>query len=165
PALLVDLALIEALAGRPGDALKTLRRSQDLARAFFHQYPRVRLTRRNLILALSLEYYLHLQAGRPTEAARAADAAATEIEGLPRPLGAVEQFFRGAAHACAFVVGRPAGPGRPAEPPGLRDHSDRAVADVLESARTGFRAPIPTAMVARLLPDRPELRLLLLDLA
>jgi hypothetical protein len=126
---------------------------------------RVRIARGHLIGGLLLEAYLHLQAGRRPEAAGAADRAATEIESLPPPLIATEQFLQGAVHAGFFVLGRPAGPGPPAEPPGLRAHSDRAVTDVLKSARRGYRDPVATAMVARLLPDRPELRLLLLDMA
>jgi hypothetical protein len=115
-----------------------------------------------------LECYLHLQAGRAPEAARACDQAATVIESLPPALTAItalDLFLRGAAQACVFVVGRPAGPGRPAESPGLRAHSDRAVADVLESHRRGYRIPVTIAMIARLLPDRQELRDLLLDMA
>jgi tetratricopeptide (TPR) repeat protein len=165
PQSLFSLAFIEAIGGRPEDALRTLGRQQARARAYLHDHPRTRLVRYSLISALLVECYLYLQAGRGSEAARACDRAATEIESLAAPLNAGELFLRGGAHACVFVLGRPAGPGRPAEPPGLRSHSDRAVADILESARRGIRNPVATAMAVHLLPDRPELRLLLLDLA
>jgi tetratricopeptide (TPR) repeat protein len=163
--LLLQRALVEATAGRPGDALATSSLAVEHAEAYLHDHPRARVIQRDLARTLLLESFLLLQAGRLPQAARASDRAATAIEGLPPPLSATERFFRGAAHACFFAMGRPEGPGRPAEPPGLRTHSDQAVADVLEADRRGCRLPVASAMVASLLPDRPELRLLLLDQA
>ncbi len=60
-------------------------------------------------------------------------------------------------------MGRPGGPDRGAQPPGLRADVEFAVAEILESDRLGFRNPVATAMIAQILPKRPELRLLIMD--
>jgi serine/threonine-protein kinase len=156
-------AYIEATAGRLEDALRNVHRQLERTEAFLQDYPRRRLVRRDFIVGRLLESYILIQVGRLPAAAVAADRAATETDGLPTPLVPDELFCRGAAHILLFVSGRPAGPGRPAEPPGLRARADRAVADILESDRMGYRRPDVLAMVVRLLPDRPELRHLLMD--
>ena len=161
--LLYQRALFDVKAGRPENALSMLHRQLERTQALLHKYPRMRPGRGVLIVGLLLQGFLHIQAGRLPEAARVVDRAATEIEGLPLPLDSIELWQRGAAHAGFYVFGRPAGPGRPAQPPGLREHADGAVADMLEADRRKYRDPVAMAMVASLLPDRRELRLLLMD--
>ena len=97
------------------------------------------------------------------EAARAADQAAAAIEESKLSQLGVDRFCLGAAHAFFFAVGRPAGPGRPDEHPGLQQHAERAIAEVREAVRLGFRRPMLTAMVDQILGGRSELQLLLMD--
>ncbi len=156
-------ALIELNVGRPEEALGSLHRHRELTEEFLHKYPRRRYVRSHLISGLLLESYILIRVGRLPAASGAADRAATEIDGLPTPLFSADLFSRGAAHALLFVSGRPAGPSRPAEPPGLRANADRAVTDMLEADRRGFRRPDLSVMAVSLLPDRPELRNLLMD--
>ena len=73
------------------------------------------------------------------------------------------QVLRGAAHAFFFAVGRPAGPGRPVEHPGLKQHAERAIAEVREADRLGFRGPALTAMVNEILGGRSEIQDLIMD--
>jgi hypothetical protein len=69
----------------------------------------------------------------------------------------------GTAHAFFFAVGRPAGPGRPVEQPGLQQHAERAIAEVREADRLGFRRPTITALINEILGGRSELQLLRMD--
>jgi tetratricopeptide (TPR) repeat protein len=99
------------------------------------------------------------------------------VHGLFHVMGRTpqERFYRAAVHGLSSMLGRPAGPGLSiagllmealihlAEPPGLRQHADRAVAEMLEADRMGFRSPSLTAIIAQLVPGRPEIRLLLMD--
>ena len=90
---------------------------------------------------LLIEAMADIRSGSPHEASRAADRACTMIESLSPPLRNREPFFLGVAHALFYAVGPPADPGRPAEPPGLTEHSDRAIAGFYESDRLGYRLP------------------------
>jgi hypothetical protein len=85
------------------------------------------------------------------------------MEALRPPLQLREPFFLGVAHAFFYAMGRPAGPGRSADPPGLPEHAERAVAGLRESDRLGYRLPGATAMVDQLLGGRPEIKLLIMD--
>ncbi len=65
--------------------------------------------------------------------------------------------------ALFYATGRPAGDGRPAEPPGLVRHAEVAIAELWQADRMGEGGRIQTAIVDRLLGGRPELQLLLMD--
>ena len=66
-------------------------------------------------------------------------------------------------HGFFYALGRPERPGRPAEPPGLKEHADRAIAEAREADRLGFRNPQAMAMLNELIGRPPAMQLLLMD--
>ncbi|MGP0068559.1 MAG: hypothetical protein ACLQGP_33790 [Isosphaeraceae bacterium] len=102
-------------------------------------------------------------AGRLSEASQLAERAAAGFQILKPPLSNQEHFFRGVVEALFYAAGRPAGDDRPAEPPELRQHAERAIAEVWEADRMGYQLSNHTVMVNQLLGGRPELQLLLMD--
>jgi hypothetical protein len=175
--------MIELSAGRAEGALRAVRRLSAQVEPVLRDHPDLRFVQEHQISGLLIEAIIHLKAGRASEAARITDRAARLVEGLKPPFSPLEQchrafvhglfhvmgrtpqerFYRAAVHDLSSMLGRPAGPGRSAEPPGLRQHADRAVAEMLEADRMGFRNPSVTAIIAQLVPGRPEIQLLLMD--
>ena len=160
---LVIQALIELSAGRAEAVLQAVGRLRDVAIPILRDRHDDRLVRDWYLSGLLAETMLQVKLGRMTDAATGAEQFAGEVERLKPPLNPVERFFHGSVHVLFFVLGRPAGSGRMSQPPGLTAHADRAVAEILEADRLGFRNPTATAMTVQLLPGRTELRLLLMD--
>jgi serine/threonine-protein kinase len=161
---LVLQGLIELSAGRAEAVLQAAARLREIAVPILRDRHDDRLLRDWYLSGLLLETMVQVKLGRMSDAANGAEQFAGEVERLKPPLNPVERFFDGAAHALFFVLGRPfAGSGRISQPPGLMAHADRAVAEILEADRLGFRNPTATAMAAQLLPGRTELRDLLMD--
>jgi tetratricopeptide (TPR) repeat protein len=160
---LVQLAVIELGAGHTPEARRAAGRVREVAGSLLRSHPNLRPVRHWRVLGLLVESLLDLQEGRAREASRAADEAAAEIEGLRPPLLHQERFDLGLAHALFYAAGRPARPGRPAEPPGLTAHADGAIAELTAADRMGFRYPTITARVDDMLGHRPQIHLMLLD--
>jgi hypothetical protein len=154
---LVQLAVIELGAGQTREARRAAERVREVAGALLRSHPDLRPVRHWKVLGLLVESLLDLQEGRAREASRSADEAAGEIEGLAPPLLHREHFDLGVAHALFYAAGRPA------EPPGLTVHADRAIAELTAADRMGFRYPTITARVDEMLGRRPQIHLLLLD--
>ena len=104
-----------------------------------------------------------LQSGRAPDASRAAEQAAERLDdGRVGPPGG-ERFCHGAVHGFFYALGRPKGPGRPAEPPGLKEHADRAIAEAQEADRLGYRNPGVMALLNQLIGGPPAMQLVLMD--
>jgi serine/threonine protein kinase len=160
---LSNLAMIELFVGHAVEARRAATRLRAIVEPVLREHPDLRYVRQWQINALQIEAYLDLKAGRLPEAARTADLAAAELERLKLPLSHQERFSVAIAHTLTYLLGRPAGPGRPAEAPGFPARADRAVADVLEANRMGYRIPNVVVMIDQVLGGRPELQLLLMD--
>ena len=74
-----------------------------------------------------------------------------------------ERFMHGAVEGLFFALGRPPAPGRPAQPPGLKEHAERAVAEAWEACRFGFRNPQAMAMLNECIGRPPAMQMLLMD--
>jgi hypothetical protein len=155
--------VIELGAGQTREARRAAERVREVAGALLRSHPNLRPVRHWKVLGLLVESLLDLQEGLAREASRAADEAAGEIEGLRPPLLHQEHFDLGVAHALFYAAGRPAGRGRPAEPPGVTAHADGAIAELTAADRKGFRYPTITARVDEMLGRRPQIHLMLLD--
>jgi hypothetical protein len=155
--------VIELGAGRVQEARRTIERARKVADPLLRSGPNLRHVRHWKILGLLVESLLDFQEGRVSDASRAADEAAGELEGLKPPLLHQERFDLGLAQALLYAAGRPAGPGRPAEPPGLSEHAECAIAELTIADRMGFRYPTITTRVDELLGRRPEIHSLLMD--
>jgi hypothetical protein len=116
-----------------------------------------------LTAGLLIEAFFLLKSDQVAEAVQAVDRAEAALEHLKPPLSSYERICLGATHAFFYALGRPSRPGQPIEPPGLREHADRAVAEIVEGIRMGSRFPGALEMIVQLLPDRPEIQLLLMD--
>ena len=101
--------------------------------------------------------------GPGADASRAAEQAAERLADGRAGWPGTERFYHGAVHGFFYVLGRPKGPGRPAEPPGLKEHADRAIAEAREADRLGYRNPQAMAMLNQLIGRPPAMRLLLMD--
>ena len=110
-----------------------------------------------------VEAFLLVNSNRPAEAVQAVERAKASLDLIKPPFFDYEQFELGTIHAFWYVLGRPSSPGRPAEPAGLREHSDRAVAEITQVVHGRFVFPTAVEIVAQLLPDRPELQPLVMD--
>ena len=159
----LHLAFIEMSLGLDKEALRDARHISASLEPILRTNPRLRGQRGDASAGLLIEAMVALRSGSPAEAAQAADRAATLLEVLSPPPLPREPLFLGTAHAFFYVVGRPAAPNRPPDPPGLLAHADRASAEVQEGDRLGYRHPGVTAIVNQLLGGRPELQLLLMD--
>jgi hypothetical protein len=156
-------AVVDLTAGEAREARRAAERAREVVSPLFRSRPDLRHVRHWKALGLLVESLLDLQEGREREASRAADEAAGELQGLRPPLLHQERFDLGLAHALLYAAGRPAGPSRPGEPPGLREHAERAIAELTTADRMGFRYPTITARVDEILGHRPEIRIMLLD--
>ena len=160
---LVWLAVTELIVGDRKGAVRTGRRIRNLVETVLREYPELRFAWNWKIAGLLIEAYVDVMAGRLSEASQLAERAAAGFQVLKPPLSNQEHFFRGAVEALFFAAGRPFGDDRPTEPPGLRQHAERAIADVWEADRMGYQLSTHTVMVDKLLGGRPELQLLLMD--
>jgi tetratricopeptide (TPR) repeat protein len=160
---LIQLAVVELSAGEAREARRAADRVREVVGPILRSGPDLRHVRHWKVLGLLVESLLDLQEGRVREASRAADEAAGELEGLKPPLLHQEHFDLGLAHALLYAAGRPAGPGRPAEPPGLSEHAERAIAELTAADGMGFRYPTITARVDEILGHRPGIHALLVD--
>ena len=159
-----QLAYIELALGHDKEALEAAQQVSATLEPSLRANPRLRHSAGTMISGLLIEAMVALRRGQPSEASRLADRAAALLENLgPLTSFIDEPFFLGAAHAFFSAVGRPAGPGRLADPPSLPVHSDRAIALVREAARMGYRSPGATAMVNLLLGGPPEMKDLIMD--
>jgi tetratricopeptide (TPR) repeat protein len=160
---LVSLAVTELIAGDTEGARRTTGRIFALVEPVLRKHPDMRYVWNWKIVGLLVEGIVELRHGRASQASQLADRAATALQALKPPLNGQEHFFRGTVEAFRYATGRPVGDGRPAEPPGLRTHCERAIDEAREADRMGFRRPAATAMVDQILGGRPEMKLLLMD--
>ena len=161
--ILVNEAFMRVLAGDAGGALQVVGRIRLLAEPILREQPDLRYVRSALIGGELLEGLVRFRGARRAEAAEAFERSATQIGLLKPPLHGAEHFLLSGLHASFYIAGRPAGPGRPTEPPGLAEHADRAVAEIREMIRLGRRDPVGTSLIAQLIPERPELGDLVMD--
>jgi hypothetical protein len=160
---LFEVVLWDASGGRPEKALRDVRRLVEVAETILRDRPELRRIRVYHAAGNLVEAFLLVQSNRPAEAAQAVDRAEASLGPIKPPLFDYEQFCLGCIHAFRYLLGRPSSPGRPAEPPGLREHSDRAVAAMMQVVHGRYQFSTAVEMVAQLLPDRPELRPLVMD--
>jgi hypothetical protein len=160
---LFDVALCEVSMGHAERALRSVRRSVELAVPLLRHRPELRRIRCYHADGSLVEAFLLVKSDRPAEATSAVNRAEASLQHFEPPLLDYEQFCLGVVHAFRYLLGRPSGPGRPAEPPGLREHSDRAVAEIMQVVHGRFDFPTAVWIVAQLLPDRPEIQLLMMD--
>jgi hypothetical protein len=159
-----QLAFIELTLGHDKEALEAARQVSATLEPSIRANPRLRASVDTMSTGLLIEAMVALRRGQPSEASRLADRAAALLENLgPLTSFIDEPFFLGAAHAFFYAVGRPAGPGRPADPPRLPVHSYRAIALVREAGRMGYRNLGPTGMINLLLGGPPEMKPLIMD--
>jgi serine/threonine protein kinase len=159
-----NLAFAELNLGHDKEALEAAHQVSATIGPRLQANPRLRFSVDTMSSGLLIEAMVAIKRGQPSEASRLADRAAALLENLgPLTSFVDEPFFLGAAHAFFYAVGRPAGPGRPADPPRLPAHADRAIALVREADGMGYRLPTVTAMVDLLLGGRPEMKLLIMD--
>jgi hypothetical protein len=155
--------VVELSAGEAREARRAAGRVREVVGPSLRSHPDLRHVRHWKILGLLVESLLDFEEGRVREASWAADEAAAELKGLEPPLLHQEHFDLGLAHALLYAAGRPAGPGRPAEPPGLTERAERAIAELTTADRMGFCYPTITARVIELLGRRPEIPSSLMD--
>jgi hypothetical protein len=160
---LIQLAVVELSAGEEREARRAAERVREVVGPSLRSHPDLRHVRHWKILGLLVESLLDFEEGRVREASQDADEATRELEGLKPPLLHQERFDRGLAHALLYAAGRPAGHCRPAEPPGLPEHAERAIAELTAADRMGFRYPTITARVDEILGHRPGIHALLVD--
>jgi serine/threonine-protein kinase len=160
---LFDVAQWDVCNGHPEKGLQDVRRLLAIAKTILRDRPELRRIRAYYIAGSLTEAFILVKSKRPAEATQAVERADASLDLIKPPLFHYEQFCVGAKHAFWYLLGRPPGPGRPAEPPGFREHSDRAVAELTQVVRGRYQFPTGVEMVARLLPDRPELQLLVMD--
>ncbi len=159
-----NLAFNELVLGHDKEALDAAQQVWATLEPSLRANPRLRVSVDTMSTGLLIEAMVALRRGQPSEASRLADRAAALLEKLgPLTSFIDEPFYLGVAHAFFYAVGRPAGPGRPADPPRLPVHSDRAIALVREADRMGYRNPGATAMVNLLLGGPPEMKPLIMD--
>jgi hypothetical protein len=66
-------------------------------------------------------------------------------------------------HGFFYALGRPETSGRRAEPPGKKEHIDRAIKQAQEAYRLGFRNVQGMAMLNELIGRPPAMQLMLMD--
>jgi tetratricopeptide (TPR) repeat protein len=160
---LFDVTLCEFSIGHADRALRSVRRLIELAERVVRRRPELRRIRCYHAAGSLIEAFLLVKSDRPAEATPAVNRAEASLQHFEPPLLDYEQFYLGTVHAFRYLLGRPSSHGRPAEPPGLREHSDRAVAEIMQVVHGRFVFPTAVEMAAQLLPDRPELQLLVMD--
>jgi hypothetical protein len=160
---LFEVALCEFSMGHAERALRSVRRCVELAVPLLRHRPELRRIRAFRVAGSLVEAFLLVESNRPAEAAQAVERAEASMELIKPPFFDYEQFCLGTVHAFWYVLGRPSSPGRPSEPPGLREYSDRAVAEITQAVQGPFAYPAAVEIVAQLLPDRPEIQLLVMD--
>jgi serine/threonine-protein kinase len=159
---LVHRAVIEMSAGRAEEARGDAERVRKVVDPILETRPNLRHVLHFKIMGLLIESLLKLGDDR-VKASLDAEGAAKALEGLKPPLLHQERFDLGVAHALFYAAGRPASDGRAAEPPGLKEHAERAIAELTVADRMGFRYPTITARVDEILGRRSEIHLMLLD--
>jgi serine/threonine-protein kinase len=158
---LLNVALWDVRNGHPEKALREVRRLVAVAETVLRGRPELRRIRDYKVAALLIEAFVFLESGQAAGVLQAVDRGEAALDLIKRPLFSYEHLLLGAVHAFWYRLGRPPRPGHPAEPPGLCEHADRAVAEVKAAVREGWHDAVD--VVARILPDQPELQLLLMD--
>jgi serine/threonine protein kinase len=160
---MLNLAITLALTGQPQEALVVLRKG--IAREDAYPGPREsRTLSRELTRGYMLASYLEFGAGLRAEAAASAERAAAILDSLKDP--SPQDLWNMAALAVLrFMQGRPAGPGRPAEPPGRPEYAARAIALLRQHAsRTPADSVNVTAFFSPVMGHLPEFQRLIMDL-
>ncbi len=160
---LLNLAMVELSAGHPVEAMRAAERLGAVAERTLHDHPEIYEQRLALMNSLLIRGLILLQSGRAADASRAVERAAELLEDKRTGWLSIERFYTAAVHGFFYALGRPDGPGRPAEPPGLKEHADRAIAESWEAARRGYRNPQAFAMLNEVLGRPPAMQLLLMD--
>ena len=140
-----------------------MKRLGEVAEQALLAHPELFEAEEHLITSLFVQALILLRTGRPLEASQAAEKAAVLLADGRHGWAPTERFFNAAVHGFFYVLGRPKAPGRPAEPPGLTEHADRAIAEAREANRLGYRSPQTMAMLNQLIGRPPAMRLLLMD--
>ena len=160
---LANYAVAELITGDAQAASRTAGRILELVEPVLREHPEMRYQWNWKIMAHLIEAYVSLAAGRAGDASRAAVLADAGLQVLEEPLSNQEHYFRGVVEAIFYAAGRPSAADRAAQPPGLSQHAELAIAEILEADRMGFGDTYVTAMLDRLLGGRPELRLVIMD--
>ena len=160
---LLNLTMVELSAGHPVEAMRAAERLGEVAETSLRTYPELYEQRAFLINSLLIRALILLQSGRAPDASRAAEQAAERLDDGRAGSPGWERFCHGAVHGFFYALGRPKGPGHPAEPPGLKEHADRAIAEAREADRLGYRSPQTMAMLNQLIGRPPAMQLLLMD--
>ena len=160
---LSQLAMVELGAGHPVEAMKAAERLGEVAETTHHAHPEHLEPRGHLVTSLLIRGVILLKSGRAADASRVAELAAELLEGGRPAYPGPERFYHGLVHGFFYALGRPDAPGRPAEPPGLKEHADRAIAEAREAARLGFLNPQAMAMLNELIGRPPAMQPLLMD--
>ena len=155
--------MVELSAGHPVAAMQAAERLGEIAETALRARPELYEQKAVLISSLLIRALILLQSGRAPGASRAAEQAAERLDDGRAGFPGWERFCRGAVHGFFYALGRPKGPGRPAEPPGLKDHADRAIAEAQAADRLGYRNPRVMAMLNQLIGRPPAMQLVLMD--
>ena len=126
-----NLAIALALSGQAAEGLEVVGRSLAVGERIIARQDS-RVIRRVFVQNLALHSYLAFGAGRPAEAAGSVERAAAILERLD--LTADGTWLLGGIHMLWYLQGRPAAPGRAAEPPGRTEHAALAIALVRRAA-------------------------------
>jgi tetratricopeptide (TPR) repeat protein len=157
------LSVALAVAGRPGDALRVIRKTIAMDEAYAGPREAYRLVS-SMARCHMLRSFVAFGAGLKEESTESADRAAALLEPLINPT-AMETWDLAAMEALWFMEGRRAAPGRPAEHPGRPEHAARAVALLRQAADRGFTdADNTAAFFGPVLGHMPEFQRLMMDL-
>ena len=162
-ASLSQVALIELTAGDPVEAMKAAERLGEVAESKLRVHPEIPEPRGQLVSSLLIRGVILIKSGRAADASRAAESAAELLAGGPSAWPGAERFYHGAVQGFFYALGRPDAPGRPAEPPGLKEHLDRAIAEAREANRLSFRNYHVMAMLNDLIGRPAAMEVLLRD--
>ena len=156
------LAIALGLSGQAAEGLEVVGRSLGVGERIIARHDS-RIIRHRFVQNLVLHSYLAFGAGRPGEAAGSVERAAAVLEPMDLSPGAT--WLLGAIHMLWYLQGRPAAPGRPAEPPGRPDHAAQAIALVRQAAERGYvDVSLTAAFFGPVLGHLPEFRRLMEDL-
>ncbi len=161
---LTQLATIELAAGHSVEAMKAAERLSEVAGSKLRVHPEQPEPRDHLIISLLIRGVILLKSGRAADASRVAEEAAEVLEGgrSSWPPG-LNRFFHGVVQGFFYALGRPDAPSRPGEPPGLKDHVDRAIAEAREANRLGFRNYQVMTMFNEIIGRPAAMQVLLMD--
>jgi serine/threonine protein kinase len=162
-ASLSQLAMVELGAGHPAEAMKAAERVGDVAGTTVRAHPELHEMRGHLITSLLIRAVILLQSGRSADASRFAEQAAELLEGRRAGWPGSERFFHGAVEGFFYALGRPNAPGRPAEPPGRKEHIDRAISEARQAYRLGFRNLRAMFLLYELIGRPAAMQLLMMD--